>query len=852
MLNRCQRLSADGKHRESIALLDKFIMNKKDSALAYVTRGNAFMQLGKLQQALADFNSAIRVDSSEESTYLVRGEAYVLSDRPREALADEEVVLKNSSSPHKSRALFLKAHALVRLNRCDEALDCVNQSVKISGVETFHDHMLRSLIHRRVNRVKPALQEANLAVQSSPRDFSGYLERATCYALMKDTKNMIRDCDSAIRLDPKRSYLTSAKLCETTGMALNETEYLAAALQIVPKDIELRMMFTEHLMRQGKFDDVMNQTGKVLALAPNNERAIYLRGFAKFQKQDYKGSLQDARKVLSLNPKSQDGWYLAHTTNYKIGNFDEALEQIDKRIACAPTSRGDAIAHKAIVYIAMGKFEQALEVTEDAEKYHASPKEICLQRVSAYEHLHRPGKAKSEFLKAIRELPNDANLLLEYAIFKWRTNREDPEIADVCDRTIKADPKSIQAYIIKATYLVHMRKPLEAVSAVENALRLDKSCSAAYQIKGKAYKQLHRPLEETIAILKRGRELGADDVDCSYHIVDLMINQGHADRGLVEVDAAIARNPQSAPLHRMRGLCLSKLGKPQAALLSAEKSEQLQPASVKNLLSIKLLEASGSYQKAIAELTVLIKAIPDDATLLVDRASCYRKQKKTTEALIDLTRAIKLDPFSYAAHIERAGLYKDLLRIDRALADARQALALDSAAIGPRFVIAEILFEKKMFREVVEQLSVFLEHRPDTVEALLLRGKAYSQLDSSDLALKDYERVLKRVPNHIGARRARMSEFLRLKKYSQVIEESALIIPLDRKDFRVFEMRAEAEEQLGLLREAVDDYTKAIEITAQVGALYQRRAELYEKLGHPDLAKLDRKKLEEYEFVNVE
>ncbi|MBX9667242.1 MAG: tetratricopeptide repeat protein [Candidatus Obscuribacterales bacterium] len=853
MLDKWQQLTDHGKHSEAIAILDKFVAHNNVNARAYRTRGNALARLGKMPEALADYNRALEIAPSDEGTHLLRGEVYVLTGRSKEALADEDFVLKNRSSPNRSRALFLKSHALFGLHQYDEALDCADQSVKIRGAANFHDHMIKSFISRQSKRPKAALLEVNAAIQSAPKDFSGYLERASCYSMTKDTKAMIRDCDRAISLDPKRaqSYLLSASLCETTGVASKEMEYLTGALRLVPKDVDARMMLAELMERQGKFDDVVLQVEKVLALVPDHERAIYLRGYSKFQKQDYKGSLKDAQKVLSLNPRSQDGLYLAHTSNFKIGNFDEALKLIDRRIAVAPTSRGDAIAHKAIIYNAMGKYDQALEVMKNSEKHQCSPKEICLQRVYAYNRLQRPGKANSEFLRAIRALPNDASLLLEYAIFKWRTNREDPEIVAVCDRTIRADPKALHAYIIKGSCLVHMRKPLEALSPIENALSLDNKCGAAYQVKGKAYKQLHRPLEETIAILKKGRELGADDVDCSYHIVDLMINQGHADKGLVEVDAAIARNPESAPLHRMRGLCLSKLGKPQAALLSAEKSEQLQPASVKNLLSIKLLEASGSYQKAISELTVLIKAAPDDATLLVDRASCYRKQKKTTEALIDLTRAIKLDPFSYAAHFERAGLYKDLLRIDRALADAREALALDSAAIGPRFVIAEILFEKKMFREVVEQLSVFLEHRPHHVEALLLRGKAYSQLDSSDLALKDYERVFKRVPNHLGARRARMSEFLRLKKYSQVIEESDFVIPLDRKNFRVFETRAEAEEQLGRLREAVDDYTKAIEITAQVGALYQRRAELYEKLGHPDLAKLDRKKLEEYEFVNV-
>ena len=65
-----------------------------DNATAYSNRGNAKVRLGQNEDAITDYNKAIRLDPDNATTYSNRGNAKVHLGRYEDALADHDQAIR--------------------------------------------------------------------------------------------------------------------------------------------------------------------------------------------------------------------------------------------------------------------------------------------------------------------------------------------------------------------------------------------------------------------------------------------------------------------------------------------------------------------------------------------------------------------------------------------------------------------------------------------------------------------------------------------------------------------------------------------------------------------------------------
>jgi tetratricopeptide (TPR) repeat protein len=63
-------------------------------ASMYLTRGRAYIEVGKIDRAIADFDEAIRVDADRQRAYVNRGEAYDKAGKYDRALSDFQKALE--------------------------------------------------------------------------------------------------------------------------------------------------------------------------------------------------------------------------------------------------------------------------------------------------------------------------------------------------------------------------------------------------------------------------------------------------------------------------------------------------------------------------------------------------------------------------------------------------------------------------------------------------------------------------------------------------------------------------------------------------------------------------------------
>jgi len=92
------------------------------------------------------------------------------------------------------------------------------------------------------------------------------------------------------------------------------------------------------------------------------------------------------------------------------------------------------------------------------------------------------------------------------------------------------------------------------------------------------------------------------------------------------------------------------------------------------------------YEEAIEEYTKVLEFDVDNkkfnSLILANRALCYQKLKKYTEALRDSNQSIKLNPYYARGYVKRGNVYMELKMFDDAKADFQKAKELDSTVSG--------------------------------------------------------------------------------------------------------------------------------------------------------------------------
>ena len=189
-----------------------------------------------------------------------------------------------------------------------------------------------------------------------------------------------------------------------------------------------------------------------------------------------------------------------------------------------------------------------------------------------------------------------------------------------------------------------------------------------------------------------------------------------------------------------------------------------------------------NYQSAIDDYTEIIKIYPDNANAYARRGDLFQKIDKYTLAVVDYTEAIRLNPLNSEYYHERANA---IFRIDEkgSLADFDKAIELD----------------------------------PNNIRVYNNRGRTLNSLGETELAKADFVTAV----NLAGI---------------QLIS--------DETNGKLYHYRGWAKIKLELYNEAIEDYSKVIELDPYYTIAYYYRAKANRSIGKIQEALTDEKTYE--------
>jgi tetratricopeptide (TPR) repeat protein len=149
--------------KKTIEYLNKAIKLQPDYADAYVSRGNAYYNLGQHQRAMGDFNKAVRLNPDNAMAYNNRGLAYYKLGQYQRAIEDY------------NEAIRLKTDDAVAYNN-------------------------RGVAYKNLGQYQRAIEDYNQAIRLQPDDADAYNNRGAAYFIQGNNNLGCRDAQKACPL----------------------------------------------------------------------------------------------------------------------------------------------------------------------------------------------------------------------------------------------------------------------------------------------------------------------------------------------------------------------------------------------------------------------------------------------------------------------------------------------------------------------------------------------------------------------------------------------------------------------------------------------------------------------------
>jgi eukaryotic-like serine/threonine-protein kinase len=359
----------------------------------------------------------------------------------------------------------------------------------------------------------------------------------------------------------------------------------------------------------------------------------------------------------------------------------------------------------------------------------------------------------------------------------------------------------------------------KALSYLEHARQMG-APSRAFHLRQARYLGLLGDKAQASKAEQAAGGVATDDVIDHFLMADELYRREQFAQAIKEFDLVLERKPGHFWAQYINALCLLR---------------QQRPAEAKALLSACLAQRSDfvwlyllrgfaqeelkAWDAARADFEKAAQMRLDDNAryvLFVDRGVLNYRTGKLDLAVKDLEAAINLKPTAYQAYVNLAPVYRGQQKLDLALKQLERAIELEPKLAHLYRLRARLDLERNepdlaladFEQAIVRENSASPYRVDDNVECgrLLLNRGEFAR------ALAAFDAALALDSDHAAAQRLRAEALFRLRRFREVVEAFDRYLERGKPLESVYKGRGLARAELGQYPNAIEDFTKALEL----------------------------------------
>jgi predicted O-linked N-acetylglucosamine transferase (SPINDLY family) len=383
---------------------------------------------------------------------------------------------------------------------------------------------------------------------------------------------------------------------------------------------------------------------------------------------------------------------------------------------------------------------------------------------------NRLAEAEAIYRDLLATTPDDTRVLHHLGLLLAQRGALD-EGHRLLAEAVRRDPAMPQVQFHRASVLLAMGNPSDALAAFSAALVAEPDRAEIHFVLGNALFQLAR-YGDAAEAFARADALEPGRLEVLLNWGSALQEQGCIEEAIAVCDRVLALAPRHPGALNNRGNALRLRHRNAEALAAFDAAIAADPSyDLARFNRATVLEVLRRYDEALRECDRVIVRAGGSAAAHALRGTILLGLQRPDDAFTSFERALTLQPDLAAAYHGRVKALLVLTRWEEALAACDAAIAEDPSSVTAYNNRGVALMRLRRFEDAgaafATALSLAPEDGAEFTDALFNRAGLHNALDQFDEAFADTERVLALRPDFVPARCFRFNQAANLCDWSQ-------------------------------------------------------------------------------------
>lgn len=352
-------------------------LNPKD-ADAFYTRGSVYEKMGRLEESIADFTQALRLDPDHFNAAYARGACENRLGNYAKAIEDYSMALEKDQ-----RGIMSPRH--LPLSSVNYILDSHSQYAAIPHanlvmfrlLNASYSNSVRSEATMNPSRKKLPPEEdldASAAESQGSRSCSEHKEQKESPATVHRVNVSYGETKPLLAVTARKPFAalaeaaTKARKMSAKTVKSTPTKAGTGKKPTMKEQAECFHSLGYEARQKGEFEKAVTYYTKAIELNPRHLKAYFNRGFAYDRLQQYEKAIEDYSRALEVDSKNSFAYYNRGISLDKMERFDDAIYNFSMAITLLPTNadfyhnRGFAFRKKQEIEKAVSDYSKAIEL----------------------------------------------------------------------------------------------------------------------------------------------------------------------------------------------------------------------------------------------------------------------------------------------------------------------------------------------------------------------------------------------------------------------------------------------------------------------------------------------------------
>ena len=397
--------------RNSESLWTHALACTSDNFIAHNNLGNALLQKGNVEEAIAHFQKALEINPNYTIAHNNLGNALIRKGSVDEAIAHYQRALQ--ITPDSAEAHNNLGGALLQKGNVDEAIAHYQKALQINpDYAGAHNNLGNALLQR--GSVDEAIAHYQRALQIAPDYAEAHNNLGGALLQKGKVDEAITHFQKALQINPDyaEAHYNLGNALLPKGSVDEAIVHFQRALQIKPDYAEAHNNLGNALLKRGSVDEAIAHYQKALQINPDNAEAHNNLGNALLQKGKVDEAIAHYQKALQLTPDNAEAHNNLGNALLQMGKLDEAIAHFQKALQIKPDyaeahiNLGNVLIRKGSVDEAIAHYQKALQINPD---YAEAMNNLACVLATCPQASLRNGKQAVELAQRANQLTGDGN-----------------------------------------------------------------------------------------------------------------------------------------------------------------------------------------------------------------------------------------------------------------------------------------------------------------------------------------------------------------------------------------------------------------------------------------------------------